>query len=63
VPGLPFIGAYGVVVESLDRLETILQRVSARARRIDASLIVPFPEELGQGAWIFTENAALSPFR
>ena len=32
-------------------------------RRIGAALVVPFPDELGIGAWLFVENAADLPWR
>ena len=62
VPGLPFMGAYALQVESLDTAETIL---AARpgARRDGDRLVVPFPEELGVGAWVFVENPAALPWR
>ena len=33
------------------------------ARRLGAALVVPFPEELGVGAWLFVENAGDLPWR
>jgi hypothetical protein len=56
VPGLPFIGAYGIVVASLDALAAMLARAGLRTRRAGDCLVVPFPQELGQGAWLFTES-------
>jgi glyoxalase-like protein len=56
VADLPFMGAYGVVVASLDVLETVLTRASLRTRRAGDCLVAPFPEELGQGAWLFAEK-------
>ena len=32
-------------------------------RQLGAALVVPFPEELGVGAWLFVENAADLPWR
>jgi hypothetical protein len=63
IPGLPFIGAYGVVVTSLDAAETFVSRAGLRTRRAGDCLVVPFPEELGQGAWLFTEKKEFTPFR
>jgi hypothetical protein len=63
VPGLPFIGAYGIVVASLDALAAILARAGLRTRRAGDCLVVPFPQELGQGAWLFTEESEFSLFR
>jgi hypothetical protein len=55
VPSLPFIGAYSVKVKSLSALEDILKRGGLKARRTAGGLLTPFPEELGQGAWLFAE--------
>ena len=63
IPDLPFIGAYGIVVASLDALDAMLARAGLRTRRADDCLVVPFPQELGQGAWLFTEKKELTPFR
>ena len=62
VAGLPFIGAYGIVVTSLDAVETMLKRAGLRTRRAGDCLVVPFPQELGQGAWLFTEKNELNIF-
>jgi len=63
VMGLPFMGAYGVVVTSLDMIETMLTRAGLRTRRAGDCLVAPFPQELGQGAWLFTEKSEFSLFR
>jgi len=63
IPDLPFIGAYGIVVASLDALDAMLARAGLRTRRADDCLVVPFPQELGQGAWLFTEKSEFSLFR
>ena len=55
IPCIPFGGAYGIVIKSIDAVERLLQRGGLRTRRVDDCLIVPFPEELGIGAWVFTE--------
>jgi hypothetical protein len=55
IPSLPFIGAYGIKVKSLGALETILAQGGVRTRPYDDGLLAPFPEQLGQGAWLFTE--------
>jgi hypothetical protein len=57
VAGLPFIGAYGIAVASLDAIEAFMSRAGLRARRIDGCVIVAFPEELGTGAWLFVEHS------
>jgi len=53
VPSLPFIGAYGVTVNSLATLEAALAAGELKARRADFGLVVVFPRELGHGAWLF----------
>src|SRR5262245_56917903 len=56
VAGLPFIGVYGIVVASLEATEASMSRAGLRTRRIGACLVAPFPQELGQGAWLFAEK-------
>jgi hypothetical protein len=63
IPSLPFIGAYGVTVESLDAVEAALQRGGLSSRRAGDILIAPFPEELGKGAWLFSAGGSPSIFR
>jgi hypothetical protein len=63
VPRLPFIAAYAVRVQSLTAAESLLNKADLPLRRLGASLVVPFPEELGIGAWVFVENAADLPWR
>ena len=63
IPRLPFMGAYAVRVQSLTAAETLLQQERMTMRRLGATLVVPFPEELGAGAWLFVENAADLPWR
>jgi hypothetical protein len=62
VAGLPFIGAYGIVVASLDAVDAIFSRAGLRTRRAGDCLMAPFPEELGQGAWLFAERSDVSLF-
>jgi len=62
-PVLPFIGAYGIVVASLDTVETMLARAGLRTRRTGDCLVAPFPEELGRGAWLFSEKNDVGLFR
>jgi Glyoxalase-like domain len=63
IPALPFIAGYGVTVASLDAAATVLRQGGLSSRRIGDGLVVPFPEELGQGAWLFGESGSLSIFR
>jgi hypothetical protein len=62
VVSLPFIGAYGIVVMSLDGTEALLSGVRLRTRRAGDCLVAAFPHELGQGAWLFAENRELNLF-
>jgi hypothetical protein len=63
VAGLPFIGAYGIVVASIDTTAGMLARAGLRTRRVGDCLAAPFPEELGTGAWLFVEKSEFSLFR
>ena len=63
VPSLPFMGAYALRVQSLAAVESLLRQERLTARRLGAALVVPFPDELGAGAWLFVENAADLPWR
>ena len=63
VPRLPFIGAYAVWVQSLAAVEALLKEEHMTMRRLGAALVVPFPVELGLGAWLFVENAGDLPWR
>ena len=64
MPRLPFIGAYAVRVQSLATVEALLkQEQHARASPRRGRLVVPFPDELGVGAWLFVENAGDLPWR
>ena len=62
VPTLPFIGAYGVIVSSLDGAEGALQHGGVKARRAGRVLVAPFPQELGLGAWLLVEAASDLPW-
>jgi Glyoxalase-like domain len=63
IPTLPFIGAYGVTVRSLDATEAGLRSSGLSSRRAGDMLVAPFPEELGKGAWLFSENSQASVLR
>jgi hypothetical protein len=63
IPQLPFLGAYVVRVQSLAATEALLQREAMPMRRIGGALVVPFPAELGLGAWLFVENGGDLPWR
>jgi hypothetical protein len=62
-PSLPFMGAYGVVVQSLEAAEMVLRQGDISTRRIGRTLAARFPEELGAGAWLLVEQAADLPWR
>ncbi len=63
VPRLPFIGAYAIRVASLRDTEELMDRAMLNPRRTGKTLLVPFPAELGIGAWYFAENAGDLPWR
>jgi hypothetical protein len=63
IPGLPFMAAYGVVVTSLDMVAACLQAGHLAFERRENCMIVPFPDELGVGYWVFVESAAALPWR
>ncbi len=60
IPSLPFIGAYGIEVGSLELAERVLRRGEIALQRIGASLVAAFPKELGCGAWVFSGPDAAS---
>jgi hypothetical protein len=62
-PSLPFIALYAVAVKSLDILEHYLGHSRAEFERRSESIIAPFPEELGTGAWFFVEQPTALPWR
>lgn len=63
VPRLPFIGAYAIQVRSLPVVERLLEKERLPMRHAGDAVIVPVPEDLGLGAWVFVENAAALPWR
>jgi hypothetical protein len=56
IPSLPFIGAYGIQVRSLAAVEQMLQDGGMSARKGERGLVARFPQELGHGAWLFSES-------
>jgi hypothetical protein len=58
IPALPFIGACGVTVTSLDAAEAALRTGGLATRRTGNGLVAPFPQELGRGAWLFSQDSA-----
>ena len=63
LPELPFVGAYAITVRSLAAVETLVRDAALHADRRQQALVVPFPQELGVGAWVFAENSADLPWR
>jgi hypothetical protein len=63
VPSLPFMGAYAIAVRSLTTLARHLRDAGVHASDGRNAVIVGFPPELGQGAWVFVENRAGLPWR
>jgi hypothetical protein len=57
VPTFPFIGAYTIIVRSLDVVEKIFADARLTTRRSGHTLIAPFPDELGRGVWMFVQAA------
>jgi hypothetical protein len=63
VPGLPFMAAYAIAVDSLDRATASLRAGGVNFERNDACLVAPFPDALGTGCWMFVEDAGALPWR
>jgi hypothetical protein len=62
IPSLPFIAGYGVTMRLIDAVELALRSRGLSSRRAGDVLVVPFPEELGQGMWLFGEDSRASMF-
>ena len=63
IPRLPFLGAYAVQVKSLSAAENLIRHGGLSVRRLGGALVVPYPSELGLGAWLFAENGRDLPWR
>jgi hypothetical protein len=63
IPGLPFIGAYGIRTGSLIASAKLLRTNDISFEQRDRMLVAAFPKELGAGAWIFVEQASDLPWR
>jgi hypothetical protein len=57
------MGAYAIKVRSIAVLADHLRGESIAFRNAGAALVVPFPDELGAGVWVFAENSAALPWR
>src|SRR5262249_37186716 len=55
VPSVPFIGACEIRVASLAALRDLLKQAGMDMRERAQALVVRFPPEIGEGAWLFTE--------
>jgi len=55
IPALPFMAACEIKVASLTRLRDMLERAGMSVSERGQVLIVQFPPEIGQGAWLFFE--------
>jgi hypothetical protein len=62
IPALPFMGAYGVTVSSIDATAAALRSGGLASRRAGDCLVAPFPDELGLGAWLFSEDSNACAF-
>jgi hypothetical protein len=62
-PRLPFMGAYALRVASLSAAETVMANAGLAPHRAGGALVVPFPPELGTGAWLLAERASDLPWR
>jgi hypothetical protein len=63
VPGLPFLGAYGVAVGSLAATAEALRAGDLACTRRGRCIVAPFPPALGAGAFVFVERAEDLPWR
>jgi glyoxalase-like protein len=63
IPALPFICGYGVAVRSLDGVAACLGAGGIPFDRRPDCVIAAFPAPLGDGCWVFVEDAAALPWR
>jgi Glyoxalase-like domain len=61
-PRMPFMGAYALTVASLGAAEALTAGAGLNPRRAGKALVVPFPPELGAGAWVLAEQASDLPW-
>jgi Glyoxalase-like domain len=57
IPSVPFAGTYDITVKSVTTVERLLAGAGLKTRRRSQGIVAIFPEELGQGAWVFSEGA------
>jgi hypothetical protein len=58
IPSLPFIGAYGISVRSLEVTQRVLNEGELPTQRVGSWLVAAFPQELGRGAWLFGQRVS-----
>jgi hypothetical protein len=63
IPGFPFVAGYGIAVASLDQVAACLQANEVAFERQAGHIVAPFPDDLGDGCWVFVEQAAELPWR
>jgi hypothetical protein len=61
-PGLPWIAAYGLRVDSLANVSGYLSEAGIGAIQTGGAVLVAFPASLGKGRWIFVEDEAGLPW-
>jgi hypothetical protein len=55
IPSIPFMGACEIRVASLATLRDMLKQAGMQTSERAPGLVAGFPEEIGQGAWLFKE--------
>jgi hypothetical protein len=63
IPELPFMGAYGIRVRSIEGAAAALDRGNIVLRHKDKALVARFPQALGLGAWVFVQAPSELPWR
>jgi glyoxalase-like protein len=63
IPDLPFMAAYAIAVASLEQAIACLQAGNVAFERQAGCVIARFPDDLGEGCWVFVENASALPWR
>jgi Glyoxalase-like domain len=61
-PGLPWIAAYGLRVDDLERAAIFMRDAGVATTRAGDALIAAFPPALGIGFWVFVADAAALPW-
>src|SRR5262249_43170267 len=61
-PGLPWIAAYGLQAESLERVATFMTDAKIPMTRCGDAILAAFPTALGIGYWAFVEDEGALPW-